>query len=660
MALSRIIQLLNYYSEKISLFHVIILSCLFALISIMYTQGGILYGEMYIRLPFYMSDMPLLNKLFDSKILDDGCYRARELSYLLDVIDFKFVKFSIENGFPHFLSLTHYIFSIATGCVLWSFCVKELNLRPLVGIGWLILFWTSPSIFLSALNRTGKIWVTLLTAILFYFIYKVVAASKRGVDFQFSKKIWLLYFIIIFMMTFLDEQGIFLGITLLIFLTIWSIFVRHKNIFIMLLIGATIIVVHGLYRYMIAPQLTFITNGYWPDFSFQKVPVQYFINNVGTCLLSGLSLYIDNFRFLIGNPPLTAAYGLLIIFILFPVYYLRTSPELSSNDRKFFILAQVELLVTSFFLLIVMNSLMVIKSPNLMWPEFRRVYYWSPTIIMLAMTLAILTDIFYKSRVPKWLVIMGICLAITGNIVALPKHKAIILEQGYFKQYVQPSSALLNALTNIESLNDTDDPLIKKNPVFQFFASKKKSLPDGASAYNDRGIFHAYLGLHKLAVEDFYMAIGLKQDYLNARERIILCHELNQNQLAAEDDKAASLLKKDYAEAYNNRGINSAKLEQYSRAIDYFNEAISLKQDYAEAFNNRGTVYIKFGKYQKAIADYNESIRLKPYNAEAFNNRGAAYLTQGNNEIGCRDAYKACELGSCRTLEVAKGKGDCP
>jgi len=50
---------------------------------------------------------------------------------------------------------------------------------------------------------------------------------------------------------------------------------------------------------------------------------------------------------------------------------------------------------------------------------------------------------------------------------------------------------------------------------------------------------------------------------------------------------------------------------------------------------------------------------LKQDYAKAYNNRGVAYLSQGNNELGCPDAQKACALGNCKALEWAKGKGFC-
>lgn len=155
MAFDNFIQLVKRYIGKISLLHVTLLSCLFALISIASMNGGGLNEEISRRLIFHLSDKPFLNKMFDSKVLDDGFYRARELSYFLDFIDFKFIEFSIESGSPHFLSLTHYVLSIVTGCLLWLFFVKKLTLSPLMGIGLLTLFWTTPSVFLRKCQQDG-------------------------------------------------------------------------------------------------------------------------------------------------------------------------------------------------------------------------------------------------------------------------------------------------------------------------------------------------------------------------------------------------------------------------------------------------------------------------------------------------------------------------
>lgn len=113
------------------------------------------------------------------------------------------------------------------------------------------------------------------------------------------------------------------------------------------------------------------------------------------------------------------------------------------------------------------------------------------------------------------------------------------------------------------------------------------------------------------------------------------------------------------AQAYNNRGNAYGDLGQYQQAIVDYNEAIRLKPDYANAYSNRGIAYDGLGEYQLAIEDLNEAIRLKPDYANAWSNRALTYLNHDNKNLGCPDAQKACELGYCKTLEVAKGKGIC-
>ena len=115
----------------------------------------------------------------------------------------------------------------------------------------------------------------------------------------------------------------------------------------------------------------------------------------------------------------------------------------------------------------------------------------------------------------------------------------------------------------------------------------------------------------------------------------------------------------DYTEAYNNRGMAYSDLGQHQRAIEDYNEAIRITPDYAKAHNNRGVAYATLGQYQRAIENFNEAIRLKPDSANAYGNRGIAYLNQGNKELGCSDAQKACALGSCKLLERDKDKGGC-
>jgi tetratricopeptide (TPR) repeat protein len=104
---------------------------------------------------------------------------------------------------------------------------------------------------------------------------------------------------------------------------------------------------------------------------------------------------------------------------------------------------------------------------------------------------------------------------------------------------------------------------------------------------------------------------------------------------------------------------NGKQYTDPNKAVEYLSNAIKLQPNDAEAYNNRGVAYIYLGQYQQAFEDFNKAIGLKQDYASAYNNRGSAYLLQGNNELGCPDAKKACDLGICKTFELAKGEGKC-
>ena len=119
-------------------------------------------------------------------------------------------------------------------------------------------------------------------------------------------------------------------------------------------------------------------------------------------------------------------------------------------------------------------------------------------------------------------------------------------------------------------------------------------------------------------------------------------------------------LQQNNASYYSKRGTAHYNLGQYQRAIEDYSEAIRLKPDYSLAYFNRGCIYVKNpDQYKQAIEDFNKAIKLNPDYTEAYNNLGGIYLIQGKKSLGCSNAQKACELGKCKLLEMAKGQGYC-
>jgi Flp pilus assembly protein TadD len=235
---------------------------------------------------------------------------------------------------------------------------------------------------------------------------------------------------------------------------------------------------------------------------------------------------------------------------------------------------------------------------------------------------------------------------------------------GYWKNSIELSKhALQVTKDNFVAHDSFASAMVKKGKIEEAIEHYNKAIrlaPEYDNAYKNRGIAYTKLGRYQLAIEDYNKAIHLKPDNADVYyNRGVAYTKLGQYQMAIEDYSKAIHLKPDDAAAYNNRGAIYIKFGQYQMAIEDFNNAIRLKIDDADAYNNRGTIYTKFGQYQLAIEDFNNAIRLKPDDADTYFNRGFVYFHQGNNISGCEDAKKACDLGNCKILETAKGKGLC-
>jgi predicted membrane-bound spermidine synthase len=113
-----------------------------------------------------------------------------------------------------------------------------------------------------------------------------------------------------------------------------------------------------------------------------------------------------------------------------------------------------------------------------------------------------------------------------------------------------------------------------------------------------------------------------------------------------------------YINAYMVQGDAYIKSNQYQQAIKNFTTVIEMNPNYI-AYHNRGIAYAQLGQYHRAIGDFNEAIRLKPDSADTYVNLGLASFAIGKNDKGCLYTQKACELGKCEYLEMAKNKGYC-
>ncbi len=110
---------------------------------------------------------------------------------------------------------------------------------------------------------------------------------------------------------------------------------------------------------------------------------------------------------------------------------------------------------------------------------------------------------------------------------------------------------------------------------------------------------------------------------------------------------------------YHNRGNIYNDLGNYRQAIEDYDREIEIKPVHAEAYYARSISFYGLGNYRQVIEDLNRAIEIKPGYTDAYKNRAVIYLTHDIKELGCFDARKACELGNCKTLEAARGRGLC-
>ncbi|MGY6742424.1 MAG: tetratricopeptide repeat protein [Cecembia sp.] len=95
---------------------------------------------------------------------------------------------------------------------------------------------------------------------------------------------------------------------------------------------------------------------------------------------------------------------------------------------------------------------------------------------------------------------------------------------------------------------------------------------------------------------------------------------------------------------------------RYNEAIEAYSEAIAYSKINGEDFPlvwayyfNRGNCYLKTNQFKKAIQDYNYALTLSPDNADVLTNRGFCYYKTNDSDAACTDWHTALDLGNSQT-----------
>lgn len=417
---------------------------IFLLLSIFSQNGGMLHPETEMYLPYYLSEKPLLNILYDSKVLDMDMFQARELSYFFDYLDCKFIQLSVIAGFPHFLSITYYAFVFMMVLMMYCFATRDLKINPYWAIGLGALFLTAPYIFLSGnLFRSAKIGVALVVVYVFILIYRLLYGLE-----PLSWVTHLKLCAALFMGMLFDRQGFFLAVLGLAFVFLWSVF-KDRTKIALVLPFITSVILDLFYNYLFAPWLTHYLNGYYPNFEYQQLPLLDLIFYPNFYISEAFSLFVDTFRYLLGNIPYLLLCSLLLALLLYLLF--------KKNHVAVILVGVIFLMIT------LMNALMILRHPALIF--IRNVYYWIPIgTLLFCFILVGVQQLKSIPTIPSSLISLLIVACIIGNCLALPNHYQ---SQHVGQSFVKSGSFYLKGQKVLSMLaNETYFEELANNPVY--------------------------------------------------------------------------------------------------------------------------------------------------------------------------------------------------
>lgn len=180
------------------------------------------------------------------------------------------------------------------------------------------------------------------------------------------------------------------------------------------------------------------------------------------------------------------------------------------------------------------------------------------------------------------------------------------------------------------------------------------------SAFND---YEAAIGDYNKAID--FLKTGKSGSYLLRRDysdvynnRGLIKVNMNDISGALQDYGEAIRMNPSFAEAYNNRALlKGEKANDSTGAMLDFNKAIEINPAYAQAYNNRGVLKeIKFKDYQGALNDYTNAIKISKDYADAWFNRGMCYFSINQPEQACADMKIAAGTGHQGAIQFINEK----
>jgi hypothetical protein len=365
-----------------------------------FLHGGYPQHEIYIYIPHYISDAPLLTKLWDPQSTEeDGFYQPRELSYLFDYFDCQFIDLSARLGFPHLMSISFFAFMLIIVLAARRLLMEYLGFGLFGAVAAVCILLTTPFFFLTGIYfRSAKIGVGMCVMLAALEIAKGLRRNK------FPAGSMLRLLVIALCMVWFDLQGFYFAAMFSILLGFYARRKRSRTLAYMAAIFAVAVVVFIPYDLWISPAICYHFQDYWPSFGYQSLPWLAARLAPDRFVLNGFKLTENTLSQMLGGWSRVYV-GIVLLFAVFLAF-----------TRKHLEIAFIILIA----MMTAMYAVMALRHPPILEAHAREAsYYCMPAAVVMFICIFLSLP---KRMISSWRWSLLIWLFVILNVVAIPYH----------------------------------------------------------------------------------------------------------------------------------------------------------------------------------------------------------------------------------------------
>ncbi|MGE4553006.1 MAG: tetratricopeptide repeat protein [Desulfovibrionaceae bacterium] len=206
--------------------------------------------------------------------------------------------------------------------------------------------------------------------------------------------------------------------------------------------------------------------------------------------------------------------------------------------------------------------------------------------------------------------------------------------------------------------------LDNQEKAIDFFDRALQLAPRNARALYGKGVAYLFLNENEIALGFFQQASALDPSALDAlfmgayaAQKSNLWSDAEQGFTRFIDQTSDTTQK---ANALSNRALCRFHQGNQAGGMADINAAIQLDATNAVYYYNRAYGSQSQQKYEEAVQDYTRALAHQISFPEAYINRGELNYLLGNEDKGCADLQRACDLGFCEAIERYKAANKCP